>query len=285
MTRRRSAALAAFIVLATLSSGCSATAKSQPGGLLAAMRAAGYARVPLAQTPPYTAVSPSGVASGYLVDVTKLVLGKLGIPNLRATVTTYDAMIPALQAGRYDLLPGALNITEARCKTILFSEPVTVQHDALAVKAGNPRKLLTYKDVANNPSIKLGVLSGSSQQSFALAQGVRANQILAVPDAQTGISAVTDGRVDAFVAGQFTLTAQKKNANAAFDIEVDTSSALSGVGVGFRMKDRSARDEFDRILAQLRTDGRLQKLYADAGFTNADLLATTTRADIAPDCG
>lgn len=281
----RSICAAVVVLVAAVGSACSGDAEKPGGGLLSDLRAAGYARVPLAQTPPYTAVSAAGEPSGYMVDVTKLVLGELGVPELRATVTTYDAMIPALQAKQFDLLPGALNITEARCKTILFSEPVTVQHEALAVKTGNPKKLSTYKDVAADPAIKLGVLQGSSQQAFAKAQGVRADQMLAVPDVQTGIAAVTGGRVDAMAAGQFTFESQKKAAGAGFEVVVDESSNLSGIGVGFRMDDRAARDEFDRVLSGFRQDGSLQKLYTEAGFSNGDLLTRTTRADIAKACG
>ncbi|MEN3361081.1 MAG: polar amino acid transport system substrate-binding protein [Mycobacteriales bacterium] len=272
------ALLAAAALLATA---CSANSGS--GDVLASMRKAGFARVPLAQTPPFATISAGGVPSGYLVDVTGQVLKQLGVGQLKATATTYDAMIPALQAGQYDLLPGGLNITEARCKVILFSQPLSVQHEALGLPVGNPKKLTDYKSVAADPALRLAVFSGSSQQSFALSQGVRQSQLVAVPDSQTGITAVTSGRADAFAAGQFTLQAQKDK-NSPIDIVVDNASKLSGVGIGFRTDDRAARDEFDKVLSRLRQDGTLATLYARNGFTNGDLLRTATRADIAPSC-
>lgn len=284
-TRRR-ARPAGLLAAAAVLAGTAACSSGGSGSadLLASMKQAGYARVALAQAPPYATISASGQASGYLVQVTEQVLGKLGVARLQATATTYDAMIPALQAGQYDLLPGGLNITEARCKAILFSQPLSVQHEGLAVPAGNPKRLRDYESVAADPALRLAVFSGSSQQSFALAQGIKQSQLVAVPDSQTGITAVTSGRADAFAAGQFTLQAQKDK-KAPIDVLVDTASKLSGVGIGFRRDDRAARDEFDRVLTQLRQDGTLTRLYAANGFTNGDLLKTATRADIASSCG
>ncbi len=278
---RYAAVLAAATAAALLATACSSGAGS--GDLLESMRKAGLARVPLAQTPPFATISADGQPSGYLVDVTGRVLKQLGVGQLKATATTYDAMIPALQAGQYDLLPGGLNITAARCKVILFSQPLSVQHEALGVPVGNPKKLVDYRSITGDPALRLAVFSGSSQQSFALAQGVRQSQLVAVPDSQTGITAVTSGRADAFAAGQFTLQAQKDKA-APIDILVDEASKLSGVGIGFRPADRAARDEFDKVLTQLRQDGTLTRLYAQNGFTNGDLLKTATRADIASSC-
>ena len=58
---------------------------------------------------------------------------------------------------RFDFVPAGLLITEARCKAVAFSQPITAQQDALYVVPGNPKKLTGYDLVAQTPDIKLAV--------------------------------------------------------------------------------------------------------------------------------
>jgi len=206
-----------------------------------------------------------------------------GIPKLAATVTTWDAMIPGLQARQFDFVPAGLNITSARCQVVLFTAPVTVQQDALYVMPGNPKRLSGYSSAAGFPEVKLAVLAGSSQEAFARKQGVKDSQLVTVPDTQAGIAAVTGGRADAFAVGQFSIP---NPAQKGVEIVVDKASPLSGVGIAFRKEDQQARHAFNEKLNEMRSNGTLERLYAKKyGFTNWDVLAKVTKAsDIAPGC-
>lgn len=279
-----SAALAGMSACgAPSSAGTSGSSQATSDPLLTAMRNAGAAKIAIAQVPPYAYLTPSGQPTGYLSDVSSSVMKNLGVPRLIATVTTFDAMIPGLEARQYDFAPGGLNITNARCQVVIFSEPVTVQHDAVFVRAGNPKHLTGYASIARDPSVKAAFLAGSAQEAYALKQGVRQGQIVTVPDAQSGIAAVTGGRADALVIGQFSVPASERK---GIDVVVDTSSPLAGVGIAFRKSDTAFRDAFNEALNKLRANGTLQRLYKKYGFPNWSLLAATTKAsDIAPSCG
>jgi polar amino acid transport system substrate-binding protein len=285
-------AIAALLCSAALA-GVSACGTSSPAGtsgslqatsdpVLTAMRGSGAAKVAIAQLPPYAYLTPGGQPAGYLADVSSSVMKNLGVPRLVATVTTFDAMIPGLEAQQYDFASGGLNITSARCQVIIFSEPVTVQHDAVYVRAGNPKHLTGYASIARDPSVKAAVLAGSPQEAYALKQGVRQGQIVTVPDAQSGIAAVTGGRADTLVIGQFSVPASERK---GIDSVVDTTSPLAGVGIAFRKSDVAFRDAFNGALDKLRANGTLQRLYAKYGFPNWSVLAATKKAsDIAPSC-
>lgn len=278
-----SAALAGVSACGTPSSaGPSRSSQAASDPLLTAMRSAGAAKVAIAQLPPYAYLTPDGQPAGYLADVSSSVMKALGVPRLSATVTTFDAMIPGLEAQQYDFAPGGLNITSARCQVVIFSAPVTVQHDAVFVRAGNPEHLTGYASIARDPRAKAAFLAGSPQEAYALKQGVRQGQIVTVPDAQSGIAAVTGGRADALVIGQFSVPASELKGIA---VVVDTSSPLAGVGIAFRKSDTAFRDAFNQALSKLRANGTLQRLYTKYGFPNWSLLAVTTKvADIAPSC-
>jgi polar amino acid transport system substrate-binding protein len=285
-------AIVALLCSATLAgvSACGTSSSARTSGssqatsdpVLTAMRNTGAATVAIAQLPPYAYLTPSSQPAGYLADVSSLVMKNLGVPRLVATVTTFDAMIPGLEAGQYDFAPGGLNITNARCQVVIFSEPVTVQHDAVFVRTGNPKHLTGYASIAHDPDVKAAFLAGSPQEAYALKQGVGQGQIVTVPDAQSGIAAVTGGRADALVIGQFSVTAAERK---GIDVVVDTSSPLAAVGIAFRKSDAAFRDAFNGVLDKLRANGTLQRLYVKYGFPNWSLLAATTKAsDIAPSC-
>jgi polar amino acid transport system substrate-binding protein len=254
-----------------------------PPALVQSMKQAGAAKVAIAAAPPYAYLAASGEAQGYLIEVSNEVLKALGVPKLQALMTTWDAMIPGLQAKQYDFLPGGMNITAARCQVVAFTVPVTAQQDALYVKPGNPKKLEGYASIAQTPGVQVAVLAGSSQENFALKRQIPPGQLVRVPDIQAGIAAVTGGRADAFIVGQFSVTEPGKKGVEAV---VDKTSPPIGIAFAFRKEDAPTRDAFDVRINAMKADGTLKKLYADKhGFNNWDLLAKTNKAsDIAPEC-
>jgi polar amino acid transport system substrate-binding protein len=269
--------------ISVLSSVGSGQAQTPPDGLARAMARAGTAKVAIAATPPYAYVAPSGEPQGYLIEVSTEVLKALGVPKLQAIMTTWDAMIPGLQAKQYDFLPGGMNITAARCQVVAFTVPVTAQQDALYVKPGNPKKLAGYASVAQSPGVQVAVLAGSSQEAFALKRDIPQGQLIRVPDIQAGIAAVTGGRADAFIVGQFSVTEPGKKGVESI---VDTTSPPVGIALAFRKEDAATRDAFDAQINALKANGTLKKLYADKyGFNNWELLAKVNKAsDITPEC-
>jgi polar amino acid transport system substrate-binding protein len=278
---RRGVVVGLFAGLSALSA--IASVQAQTPDLLKAMTQAGTAQVAIAAAPPYAYLAPSGEAQGYLMDVSTEVLKALGVSKLQAIMTTWDAMIPGLQARQYDFLPGGMNITAARCQVVAFTVPVTAQQDALYVKPGNPKKLEGYASVAQTPGVQVAVLAGSSQEGFALKRQIQSSQLVRVPDIQAGIAAVTGGRVDAFIVGQFSVSEPAKK---GVEPIVDKTSAPVGIALAFRKEDAPTRDAFDAKINALKADGTLKKLYVDKyGFNNWDLLAKTNQAsDIAPEC-
>jgi len=251
--------------------------------LVDAMKQAGTATVAIAATPPYAYLSPSNEARGYLIEVSDEVLKALGVPKLTAVITTWDAMIPGLQAKQYDFLPGGMNITAARCQVVAFTVPVTAQQDALYVKPGNPKKLQGYTSVAQMPGAQVAVLAGSSQENFALKSQIPSGQLVRVPDIQAGIAAVTGGRADAFIVGQFSVL---DPGSKGVEVVVDTASPAVGIAFAFRKEDAATRDAFNERIIAMKADGALKKLYADKyGFNNWELLAKTNKvSDIAAGC-
>ncbi|WP_439360398.1 hypothetical protein [Bradyrhizobium sp. DASA03007] len=52
-----------------------------------------------------------------------------------------------------------------------------------------------FPSVAHRPDIKLATIASSSAHVYALAQGVKPEQIIIIPNRQVGAATVIDGRV------------------------------------------------------------------------------------------
>ena len=158
----------------------------------------GYATVAVANEPPYSDIKSDGYVTGAAPDVARAVLNVLGVPDLKAEVIMYGAMIPALQARRVDMATSGLYIKPGRCESIIYSEPDLCGAEAFAVPAGNPNNLLTYEDIAANPSLKMTTCAGCAEEKYALERGVSADQIVYFDAPPSGIKMLQQGRVDVF---------------------------------------------------------------------------------------
>src|SRR3954451_10489314 len=91
---------------------------------LAQLREQGFARIAIANEPPFTAVGADGKVTGAAPDVARVVFKKLGVNDIVASVSEYGAMIPGLAVGRHDAIAAGLFMTPQRCAAVAYSEPV-----------------------------------------------------------------------------------------------------------------------------------------------------------------
>ena len=145
-----------------------AQTSSAESDTLKRLKKQGYATVAVANEPPYSDIKSDGYVTGAAPDVARAVLAVLGVPELKAEVIMYGAMIPALQARRVDMATSGLYIKPGRCESIIYSEPDLCGAEAFAVPAGNPNNLLTYEDIAANPALKMTTCAGCAEEKYAL---------------------------------------------------------------------------------------------------------------------
>lgn len=256
---------------------------------LADIRKAGKVTAAVASMPPGVMVSPSGEATGSLVELQNMVLKSMGLPALTPVLTDWTAMIPGLVAKQFDYQGGGLNVTEQGCKAVLFSAPQGAARSGLFVLPGNPKHLATVAEVAQRPDIKLAMVpSPGSYEGYAWKHGVKPEQIVHVPDIQAGVAAVTGGRADAYVGSQFTLVDPKKR---GVELVVDEQSPVVASAFAFRKEDRAFRDAFNSHLIPLIKNGTFVKLMEKYGVEAAYAHAYAESAakydkasDVVPSC-
>lgn len=247
------------------------------------LRQQGFCRIAIANDPPFTEVKPDGTVTGVAPEVARAVLKKLGVGEVVGTVSTYGAMIPGLQARRFDVIASGLFMRPERCQAVLFSEPDVCDTNAFAVKNGNPLGLKGYADIAANKQAKLGVCAGCAAEKEARTAGVTEGQIVAVPEFQSGIKLLQAGRIDAYIMADSAIRDLLRKANdpGLAMVTPIADAAIKCAAVAFRKQDRALRDAYDGALREVKASGEFAKILGQFGFS-ADLVTRMTREQL---CG
>ena len=246
-------------------------------GKLEQLKTQGFARVAIANEPPFTAVAADGKVSGAAPDVAREIFKRLGVADIVASISEYGAMIPGLQAGRHDVITAGLFMKPERCAAVAYSQPILCDAEAFALKKGNPLKLQSYKDIADNPDAKIGAPGGGTEEKLALEAGVPRDRVIVVPDGQSGLKMLQDGRIDAY---SLPVLSINDLVSKAKDPEIEVVAPVQGApvycdGAAFKKGDEALRDAFDVELAKLKESGDFAKIIEPYGFSAKAAMSTT----------
>jgi len=267
--RTMGAVSAAVLGIAVIAGTTAYSSPAQAEDTLARLKEQGFARIAIANEPPWTQVKADGKVSGAAPEVAKAVLAKLGVPDVVASISEYGAMIPGLQARRFDLVTAGLFIKPERCAAVIFSQPDLCDAESFAVKKGNPMGLKTYQDIAKSSKARVGAPGGGTEERLALEAGVPRDRVVVVPDAQSGIKMLQDGRIDAYALPILSISDLLKKAN---DPNLAMIAPIAGTpvycaGAAFNKKDVAFRDAYDKALAELKASGEFAKIVEPYGFS------------------
>ncbi len=146
---------------------------------------------------PFSMVGPDGKATGFDVDSMKWIAKDQGF-EVEFLPIAWDGIIPALLAGKIDLVYAGMTITEERKEKVNFSKPYWTVNQMVVVKEGSPITL----DEVKNGSVVIGTQRGCTaaiwidenlvNQSLMPAENLKLydNTPLAVDD-------LVSGRIDA----------------------------------------------------------------------------------------
>ncbi|MGA1371438.1 MAG: ABC transporter permease subunit [Pseudomonadales bacterium] len=205
---------------------------------------------------PFSFVDQAGRISGHDGDLARLLGARLGRP-IEFTNVRFDALIPALQSGKVDLLVTGMSATDERRKFVDFSDNYYQNKIVLLARGEGPvaaapatgLELRTAQDVAE---LTVGVLQGSAHDTWAQVHFPKAklSQFLSYADL---LAAVEAGKVDAGLSDTESLMVALKDRPDL--VPLGESIFASDVGAGFRTDSADLRAEFDTFLATIKQDG------------------------------
>ena len=240
----------------------------------------GYIRMGFANENPFSYATPEGELAGIDVEILSHILAAMGVKQIDGGVTTFGGLLPGLQERRFDLVSSAIYIKPDRCAQVAFAEPLYIQGDAIVVAAGNPKQIQSYRDVAADPTIRIGYPTGGTGPSDnAKAMGVKDDQLIDFPGGPTGFAAIKDGRIDGYATVAMNVEMQLREMKDPtleradpFEQPVENSKPRYGItSFAVRLEDKDLLDEINRHLLAFRGTPEYLAILEKYGLTEADL--------------
>lgn len=285
--RNRLMGLGLLSASALLLTACGGGAGSEGGGdstaaagnTLERLQEEGTITVGIAGEVPYSYLE-GGEPAGATVAMHEKIFADMGIENVEAELVEWNSLIPGLTAGRFDAVSAGMSILPDRCAQAAFSDPEIMYTTTLMVAEGNPKNLTDLDSVKekidSGENINLAVLAGGIEAGYAESLGLK---VQSVPDAQTGMDTVANGRADAFAMTAISLnTLAEENPDAGVETTEAFVQVIDGVeqiGAGatvFRREDTELVEAYNEALASVTaSEESYLAVVGDYGFTAENL--------------
>jgi polar amino acid transport system substrate-binding protein len=204
-----------------------------------------------------------GKIVGYDPDILDVIASRLDVkPNF--IDTAWAGIIPALYAGKFDVIVSAMTITKERAEKVLFSMPYADASNVILLRAGET-KIKSADDLSGKIiGVQLGSAAAGIIKTFEAklkAKGqagyAGVKQYDHYPEAYQDL---LNERVDAVVNSKSTLLVVMRDAPGKFKVLPGVSDIKAYFGMAFRKTDGDLRDFFNVQLAAMKGDGTLDKL-------------------------
>lgn len=243
-----SAALAAALSIAGLGTAFA-------GPVLDDVKAAGVLRVGLGTFVPWAFPNKNGELIGFEVDVSNKLAEDLGV-KLELVPTAWDAIIPSLVSGQYDLIIGGLTITEERAKTVDF----TIPYEHSQVYAVVNKKIapnITTLEQLNDPSV-----------TFAKRRGSAAAAVDLFPKAKTVLFDDENTQQQEFLNGNATALTVATPTQALLEEKypdvvrvIEPATEQTNEGIALRKNDPTSLAAINAWIEKRTADGWLQERF------------------------
>ncbi|MBR2860265.1 MAG: transporter substrate-binding domain-containing protein [Clostridia bacterium] len=243
-------ALALVLVLACFT-GCGAKGKT-----LAEVKEAG--KLVIATSPDFPPFEnlENGEVVGIEIDILKLVCQDLGV-ELVIEQMDFSAVLPGVQAAKYDVGVSGITITEKRQKNMLFTQPYYEAAQVIVVKEGSP--ITSKADLAGK---KVSAQTGTTAEEYCLEKGYAVSSFEANSDAQL---ALLNGNVDAWVIDNCTAKemVELHNSEDAANPLVILSDIMTTepYAFAFAFGSEDLVEAVDKSLDKLLADGTIQSIF------------------------
>jgi polar amino acid transport system substrate-binding protein len=191
--------------------------------------------------------------TGFEIDLTNAVAKNLGLKT-EWKVLSFDALLPALGQGRFDLVAASHTITDERAKAVDFLNPEYCTDGVFVTKVGGPK---TVADLAGK---KVGAGIGSTNlQVLSTIKGIKPDDIKSFPKDLDALQALIAGRIDAWSTDRWPAQDAVK-ANPKANLVVGAVIYVQRNAMAVSKGNTALRDALNAGLAAVMKDGSYAKL-------------------------
>jgi polar amino acid transport system substrate-binding protein len=147
--------------------------------------------------PPLNMTTKDGKLTGLEIDLAGMIARGMGV-KLRFETMPFNQLLPALEAGKVDMVMSDMTMTPQRNLKVAFVGPYFISGKSFLTKKAT---LLSAKKVGdlNTTERSFAALEGSTSEFF-VRQFMPEAKLVTVKDYDQGVAAVLQGKVDALVA-------------------------------------------------------------------------------------
>jgi polar amino acid transport system substrate-binding protein len=205
---------------------------------------------------PYAFTDTNGQFDGFDVELFRDVAHRLGFDKDHVTFTGQDfsALLPSVANGRFDVAVAAIGTTDARKKTVDFSDGYLAGY-LTVLSAGSAIK--SADDLAGK---RLGVVQGTLQEGYAKAHFTKAD-IVNFPDNNSAVSALNSGSIDAHFL-DYEAAKQYAEKFKGLNLAINIPSFDAPAGFVVKKGNDAFREALNKALHEAMQDGTWKTLYA-----------------------
>jgi polar amino acid transport system substrate-binding protein len=211
---------------------------------------------------PFTFRDKAANIVGFDVDIIGKYLEPIGVKPIFID-TQWSGVIPALYAGRFDMIP-TMSYTKERLERVRFSVPYADASQALLVRAADKDKIKTIADMSGKVlGIKLGspgeTLKVRLEQQLKTERGAGFTDVKTYDDHPAAYLALAQGSVDGVLNTVPTLSVVMRDKPGAFSIVYNVGQN-NWHGYAFRKEDGELADFFDKRIGEMKASGEIYAL-------------------------
>jgi polar amino acid transport system substrate-binding protein len=216
--------------------------------------------------PPYSSQEKDGSFVGFDIDSARSIADKLGF-DVEFQAVAWDGIIPALQAGKIDMVYSGMTITEERAAQVAFSKPYLKINQSVAVRTDSD---VTFDDIMAG-TVVIGSQRGTTgemwvQDNLVATGKMPAANLKSFDNFPLAITALVNGQVQATVYDKPPTVNIIQGQPVKIIEEIDTKEEY---GIAIRKSDTALLEAMNRGLDMLMADPYWDELKAKHGLTGA----------------
>ncbi len=191
---------------------------------------------------------------GFDIDVAKEVCNRMGVELVTEGIN-WDTKEQDLNAGRVDCIWNGMSVSPSRAEEMNLSEPYMKNSMVFVVPADSSAE--TMDDLKDK---KIGVQNGSTAEEILMASEIK--DTITEQPIGTNIEALQQmelGIVDAVFLDSVVANYEINSSGKDYKILPDGLEEEE-YAIGFRKNDQKLRDEVQRILSEMKKDGKLGEI-------------------------